>query len=170
VMVGFEAIVYFCAAAEPAFWVCDARGSARHHGIELCRNGLAHFDRSIQRVGQGRIFNRGNALPAGDFLDLRGQQIAPFSDHNGRVHFHAVFESDGELRGIGDYDRRALHVLQHAAAPGLALQAANALLDRGMSFHFLELILLVLAAHLQFVFMALPLQEIVGTGPHQKHQ
>src|SRR5712691_5795668 len=35
VMVGFEAIVYFCAAAEPAFWVCDARVSARQIAAKI---------------------------------------------------------------------------------------------------------------------------------------
>ena len=101
---------------------------------------------------------------------MRGQQIAPFRHYDGRVHFHAVFEGDGEFRGIGDNDRRALHILQHAAAPGLALQAADALLDRGMPFHLLKLILLILAAHLQFVFMALALEEIIRPGPYQEHQ
>src|SRR5712691_10624404 len=35
VMVGFEAIIYFCAAAEPAFWVCDARVSARQIAAKI---------------------------------------------------------------------------------------------------------------------------------------
>ena len=148
----------------------DGRQDFGDDGVEFGRNGLTHFDRAVERVRQRRILHQRNAVPERDFADLRRQQVASLGHDDGRLHLHAEFERDRELGGIGDHDRGALDVLQHAAAACLALQAADAHLDRGIAFGLLELVAQILPAHLEFVLVAPALEEIVGGRPHQQHQ
>ena len=72
------------------------------------------------------------------------QQVAPLGHDDGRFHLHAELERDGELGGIGDDDRGAFDVFEHAAAAGLALQAADADLYRGIAFGLFELVAQIL--------------------------
>src|SRR5580692_3638699 len=58
----------------------DGRQNFRHHGIELGRDRLADFHGAIQRMRQRRVFDNGDAVPARNFLDLGGQQVAPFGN------------------------------------------------------------------------------------------
>ena len=138
--------------------------------VEVRGNALSHFDRAIEGVRQRRILDHRNVLPAGDFPDLGGEQVASLGDHDGRRHVGTVFERDGVCGGIGDDDGGALGVLQHSAAAHLALQAADAAFDDGIAFRFLVFVFQFLAAHFQFARKMLALEQVVENGPDEENE
>ena len=80
-----------------------------------------------------------------------------------------VFEGNRVRGWIGDDDGGTLGVVQHLAAPHLALQAANAPFDDGIAFRLLELVDQFLAAHLEFAFQMAALEEVIEKRPEQEH-
>ena len=140
-----------------------------HGGVKIGWYRLAHLDGAIKRASQRRVLDDRHAGPPGLGFNLFGEKVPSFGHHAGRFHGGKIeAQGDGVVGGIGEHDGGLGDIVLDAAAPGLALQVANAAANLRTALCLLELVAHVLLAHLEARFAALPFDQVIDGRPAEE--
>ena len=73
--------------------------------IKCGRNFLVHLSGLVKRSCQRFVFDDGDLMLLGHFLDLGSDQELPFGNDFGGPHgFRVIFEGHGKMGGVGDHE------------------------------------------------------------------
>jgi hypothetical protein len=143
----------------------DANQVREHFGDcreELRRDDLTDFRAGKEALRERLVLDERHPVLECAFLDALREVIAALGQNTRRRHrFALVFERDGVVRRVGDDDSGLGHIVEHATARELALQAAHASLDLGAALVLARFVADFLSRHLQARQPAVALQPVI---------